>query len=285
MLTKLDQDCIGHILSFCAAGSLCGLSQVSRIWIKHLEHVMEHAWDVLCTRRWRVDEKMRKIIGASTMKDAYHLLDFRKRIPKGKFTEKYNYIFGSGRAQSLSAWVMLGHTSNAKLRWLSPTQKAIGLRLCVQNTSAGLLSLDLSCDSAMLNVQTLPGGEGDDDDDTEGICLPVFNFRILARNGAFVPESKGEKECRLAALDFVVLSCDVLCPVEVEYETDFLAMVEHVQVSARDCLPCAPHSPRPGRKSLTATCKLIEEEEIWNYYEEIVSGLILLRDRPVTSLM
>ncbi|KAJ1427840.1 hypothetical protein B484DRAFT_450122 [Ochromonadaceae sp. CCMP2298] len=276
MITKLDTDSIGNILSFCAADGLCGLSQASRIWSKFLEPLMEGHWDVLCTRRWQLDEKMRRVIGACTMKDAYHTLDFRRRIPKGRFTEKFNYVFGSGRAgvgQGLSAWVLLGHTSNAKLRRLSPTKKVIGLRLCVQNTSAGLLSLDLSDTSSLLSVLALPG----DDDDAERAGMTACNFRLIARNGKI--SNSAEKECHLAMLDFVVISCDVLCPEKVEFETDWLAMVSDVQVAAHDCLPCAPHSPRAR---MTATCKLLEEDEIWNYYDEVVTGVILLRDRPLT---
>lgn len=49
------------------------------------------------------------------MKSVYEVLSKRKRIPKGKFTEKHNFIFGKGEAENVLIWMLIGHRDDTQL--------------------------------------------------------------------------------------------------------------------------------------------------------------------------
>jgi len=49
------------------------------------------------------------------MKSVYEVLSKRRRIPKGKFTEKHNFIFGKGDAENVLIWMLIGHRDDTQL--------------------------------------------------------------------------------------------------------------------------------------------------------------------------
>jgi hypothetical protein len=48
-------------------------------------------------------------------KNVYSQLSKRRRIPRGKFSETYNFIFGIGEGNGMLVWLLVGHRSNAQL--------------------------------------------------------------------------------------------------------------------------------------------------------------------------
>eukprot|EP00600_Ochromonadales_sp_CCMP1393_P001031 CAMPEP_0174984402 /NCGR_PEP_ID=MMETSP0004_2-20121128/17702_1 /TAXON_ID=420556 /ORGANISM="Ochromonas sp., Strain CCMP1393" /LENGTH=218 /DNA_ID=CAMNT_0016236807 /DNA_START=653 /DNA_END=1309 /DNA_ORIENTATION=- len=216
-------------------------------------------------------------------------------MPRGRFTEKFNYVFGNAFENGIAMWILVAHGSNAMLRRDSSTHNVIRMRVCLQNVDRGLLSINLAADSSAssplvntrlpfpaISVECLPNEE-DQSDDCDGDILPTRNLRLECVNGLPIDNTSQTTtcdECHLGPLEFAVLSFEVLCPLDVRTETDFIASIKQIRVDAAECTPCVPHTPR---RHLSVASTLIDEDKIWDYYVEIPGGVILLRDRALNS--
>ena len=49
------------------------------------------------------------------MKTVYQTLAKRSRIPRGKFTDKFCFIFGKGEKSGIQSWLLVGHRNNTEL--------------------------------------------------------------------------------------------------------------------------------------------------------------------------
>ena len=164
------------------------------------------------------------------------------------------------------------------------------------------ISLDLA--NVSMNVQ-VPSQGGSDHTSVESSgsqpslldysTLVATKIRVLAKNGnAVAPSDKQPYVCELRPLDSVVLSCDVTCPDSVEHEVDFLSMLDTVELHLRTKHSSYSRAAQAATDGIEGTSMnnenevllkvpIIPEAEIWNFYEEMSSGVILLRDKPLNE--
>lgn len=262
MLLKLSSELLRTVLSYCVADSLCKLCQSCRTFgIELRDNMMEDLWRQLCFRGWRNKVRTSKILGAETMKDTYRSLLQRLKIPRGKYTEKFNHVFGKGRANGVCSWVLIGHSDNARLR-PRRGRNVVTLRVCILNTRNAAVTLDLSPDAAvpLIGIRSIEDGwsVGAQADGRElevemsdggceseigsagnssftarrtGSLLKASNFTLLAKNGITVCAFPGQLFTELNPLDSCVIECEICCSTNVRYESDFLAMIRGVQVT------------------------------------------------------
>ena len=288
VLASLPPDVLDVVLSYLAARSLCNLSTLNRQWQFDLDTQMDRIWRDLVARRWRPQLKhLRRTLGAANFKVAYQILVFRRRMPKGAFTEKHNKVFGLGHASGLVSWALVHHGAESRLQRRRGTA-FITLRLCVQNVHHMELTLPLDRQGYEVQLRS---------EDESTIVVPVLGQpRIVAVNGVRTAtptpvgggggggggndESNAPAEWRLRALDNIVVCIDVACPDDVVFETDFLSRVAHVAFTARATQPRPPHVPLsvpPATVALLVVNRFVDEEEVWQNYIELPGGVILLR--------
>lgn len=276
MLKNLDFDTFHYILTFFGAKSLVTLAQTCQEFSQY-NHYVDRLWYELCMRRWKVKSNSLRILGVATMKDAYRILNVRNKIPRGKYTDTFNFLFGKGRNSGIRGWLLLAHTENARLQntfYNGLPVNSLEIRICIQNIDHPLLSLSLM-DKKSIKFHVI--GENSDDDD---LNFRIRNMKLIAKNG--VPASEEKNLVSANPLDFFVISFEVLIPqhMEVQHESDFLAMVDKISLNLNVCHPTRPWEYR-SRKKLDID--VIDERTIWEYYVELPSGVVLLRDRPLNS--
>ena len=134
-------DAFSIVISFFDHKSLNKCSCISKEWKELLdEHLI---WHELCLKRWDISNRVRKVLGVTTWKEAYRIMSKRQRLPKGLYTEKYNRTFGKGRKLGIDSWVLMGHTSNARPIFKNNIN-TMEIRLCVQNVHNFYISLNIN---------------------------------------------------------------------------------------------------------------------------------------------
>lgn len=308
-IMKIEDNLIREIVSFCDARSLCDLSSTCSYFHSTIDNIIEEFWWALCQRGWNISQReRRKLCGVgSTMKHTYRMLRQRMRIPCGRFTERFNYIFGKGSRSLRSCWLTLGHTTDARLTPVPatphrPAKHRIEIRLCVQNVGGRPIVIDLSQPENTVQLFCFDDGKDTHDGYTpmdeqarDTDALEVASIAVIARNGTPVDGDAHTAHCDINPLDFVVLSCKVLCPTWVHYETDFLSMLERVKLRTHSWTSDTP-STATSSSAAAASDKMsvIEssdvdivmapEDEVWEYYIELPGGVVLLRDKPLYSV-
>lgn len=279
-LLNLEKETIEEILKYCSAQSLCALSSSCKFFNTSIEKSMQYAWGALCKKGWRISERERlKISGkCSNMKHTYKVLWHRMRIPFGRYTERFNYIFGKGRSSTASCWVTIRHTNNTELYnstvlidGSKVTKHLVDVRFCVQNLADSPLFIDLSKPHHTMKVFCLNIDEDQDN-------FEVISINEVARNGSAVSNSLLESysRCCLNPLEFVVLQCKVSSPAWIKYESDFLSIIGKIQLIAK-----YPSTDTKIENHIVLEAAMISEEEVWEYYIELPGGVVLLRDKPL----
>lgn len=266
-----DIDCI--IVSFCGAKSLCKLSSLKKARpIDESDDILEPIWKKLIERRWRVRGNILRAVGASSWKVAYQIMTFRHKIPRGIYTEKHNTIFGSTHSMGCEAWVLIGHRSNTSLRRNGLvndlTSNYIELRVCIQNVCNGLLSIPLDRKQFAMICRT------EEDQSLQKMC--VNHVSILGVNG-LRRESSSETDfdLKLSPLESAVVSVQVCCPHDMEFETDFLARADSLSMKLHIC---TPNFPFLVKKEVVLKAKFVDEDTVWESYVELPGRVILLRN-------
>eukprot|EP01036_Dinobryon_divergens_P022164 gene22164-30401_t len=249
------------------------------------------------------------------MKSVYEVLSKRKRIPKGKFTEKHNFIFGRGEAENVLIWMLIGHRDDTQLlrRVIhGQVHHSIELRLCFQNVSNFAVVFDLTTfgssfaffkHHAITTSSTSACNQIGDDGEEHGEFHCGRMVHLLSLNGVGVTATsrqlKEENIVSLAPLEFCVVSCDVLCPTSVKNETDFLTMMKSISFTLtiqsanqksgeREATVSAKSPSKPALSSTasvstsSATVHCFEESVVWDHYMELPGRVVLLRDKPLS---
>lgn len=272
MLSKkpLGRDVDSIIVSYCGAKSLCKLMSLKRP-CEIDGDITEPVWKYLNEKRWRVRGNVLRALGASSWKVAYQIMSFRHKIPRGIFTEKHNTIFGSTSSSGCEAWILIGHRSNTSLRRNGVvddvTNNFIELRVCLQNVYNGMISLPLSRNNFAMICRT------EEDQSLQKMC--VNNVSVLGVNGVRKDISaESDFDLKLGPLDSAVLSVQVCCPQDMEFETDFLARADSISIKLN---MCKPHFPHTLGRELVLKAKFVDEETVWESYVELPGRVILLR--------
>lgn len=265
-----DVDCI--IVSYCGAKSLCNLIALkkSHAYDKD-EDILDPVWKVLIQKRWRVRGNVLRAVGATTWRVAYQIMSFRHKIPRGIYTEKHNTVFGSTYSAGCESWVLIGHRSNTSLRRTSAqndlNNNFIELRVCVQNVYNGMISIPLNNHGFEVVCRT-------EDDQTQQKMF-INNVCNLALNGQRKEVSiEDDFDVKLGPLESVVISVRVCCPLDMEFETDFLARADHVCIKFNIC---KPYFPFTTKRAVTMKARFVDEDTVWESYVELPGGVILLR--------
>jgi hypothetical protein len=197
---------------------------------------------------------------------AYRLMTWKHRVPRGIYTEKHNIVFAEGKGVGCECWILLAHRTSTRLRHIDGVNNSIELRICIQNITHKVLSVPLNGPSFEILCRT---GTHDVDD------LPVSKVKAVALNGQKIQELTTQKtkksRIELNPLEFVVLSLEVICPADMEFETDFLARAKRLTLQAN-----AGHSATHPQQVLIEA-KFIDEDVVWDHYVSLPGGAILLR--------
>ena len=315
MLLSLDEDTFGVTLSFCDPNSLFSLLQTSKLFSSRYLHDyskniisfdnckwlrIQDAFQILCILRWNVDtKKSMKTLGAECMSALYILLASRMLIPKGKFTNRHNYVFAKGRHEGVGIWLLFGHTANARLRLVDfhgKLQHKIELRLGFQNINNRLVSLDLSpMDLQNLIKFQFRGPEVDYYEQGPLMNFMAIDAKVIYRNEcAEKTYRRGEANnlakdhskyiVPLRAFDFILVSFVLLCPTSIENEVDFLHCVKSIEINTsiqREVFPefLKSHCKRNNIENINTNiaCKLLDEDKIVDYYEYLPGNVVLLK--------
>ena len=265
-----DVDCI--IVSYCGAKSLCNLIALKRTpAIEKDEDILDPVWKYLIEKRWRVRGNVLRAVGASSWKVAYQIMSFRHKIPRGIYTEKHNTIFGSTSSAGCESWILIGHQSNTSLRRNSVqndlNSNFIELRVCVQNVYNGMISipLDNSCFEMICRTE-------DDQSPQKMFVNNVYNLGVNGQRKEVNAET--DFDIKLGPLESVVISVQVCCPLDMQFETDFLARADRISIKLNLCKPYYPYAI--GR-AVTLKARFVDEDTVWESYVELPGGVILLR--------
>lgn len=198
----------------------------------------------------------------------------------------------------------------------------IELRICVQNIFNHMATIDLEefCQSftfctyksypeSGVSSPNVAMGYESNGFDRKFSCV---NVKVMSTNGLeYVPFQKNKMihhssqstVLNLGPFDFAVLSCGIICPPCVRNETDFLTMMNKItfQVSIRkgtkydtkhpfESKSLAPYSATNGAHDAldietSIPIELFDESTIWDHYLELPGGIVLLRDRPLSSIL
>jgi len=77
-----------QILDNFDAYTLCQINTLSKK--ANNQPLGEFVWKKLCVRRWKIKEKVKRTIGASTWKTAYQIMSWRQRLPHGIYIYIYS---------------------------------------------------------------------------------------------------------------------------------------------------------------------------------------------------
>jgi hypothetical protein len=314
MITKINEDSLSIVLTFCNAKSLCNLAQTCRKFYlattdnspsdKSIDSsrrkdsptnvrytpgyteclIFEEVWKYLCIKRWRIDERICRRLGTTSMRNVYRMLSHRIFLPRGRYTEKHNYIFAKAKREGICGWSLVGHTANARLR-SDPSHNfhVIDLRIGIQNAHHGLVAIDISPQGLLSTI--VFNSLSCEEDFEHSFCYPV-KANVVAFNG--VPTDKTSSDVDktdavvyLGPLDFVLLSIEVMCPQWMVHETDFLSSMRSVDIKTRVVAPIFPFDR--CLREITVSPAFLDEDKIWDYYEELPGGIVLLRGKPVNA--
>lgn len=283
-LFRLGDNALRHCLSYLLPIDLCQLSQTTKKvdW----NYFLESTWEDLTRRRWRVHERTRKTLSVSTWKQAFHMLHVRNQMPEGKFSGRLHVAFAQGSMPNqFSSWVMLGHGNNAMLRSTSFHQKSLNVievRVCLQNLSQKCVQFHIHPSS--IRIVAFHSDEVESDE------LFVSNIHRIAFNGVADEPTSVTRPSNVPSVppyvllnpfDFAVFSCSVYCPRNVSNEPNFLTMIEKFEVSVEG------FDEQSGKFDIEEkmTMHMMDDSLIWNMYTFLPSGVVLLKERPMVTVV
>ena len=265
-----DVDCI--IVSYCGAKSLCNLIALKKSAVfDKAEDILDPVWKYLIEKRWRVRGNVLRAVGAVTWRVAYQIMSFRHKIPRGIYTEKHNTIFGSTSSAGCESWILIGHRTNTSLRRNAIendlNNNFIELRVCIQNVYNGMISIPLNNQCFEMICRT------EEDQSTQKMFVNnVYNIGINGQRKDVNTEN--EFDIKLGPLESAVISVQVCCPLDMEFETDFLARADNISIKLNICKPYFPFTPK---KAVTLKARFVDEDTVWESYVELPGRVILLR--------
>lgn len=241
-------------------------------------------WKDLVEARFRlsVSKHRPKLYGASDWMQAYHNMSYEIRIPRDRFTRNI-VIFAKGRLESAvcDAWVLLAHRADHRTRrpdlscgdaW---RDTAIELRVVVQNIKADLVWLDQPTSTRVLLT----------DEDGENLISkstltgehytphPIYTHRgIWGDRKKGIDSNADTRKLLLPRLAYAVYSMWVQCPAECMFEPDFLVRARFLDLD----LHCLMNQEV---QSKTVRARFMDESSVWNHYEELPGGFMVLKER------
>ena len=266
----LSEDEASGVLSFLGAHALCVLSAVNRKWQFQCADFLDQFWKKLVEKRWKLRGNLLRSLGAASWKFAYQILTFRRRMPRGVFTDKKNIPFGRGNLDGCLTWILVAHKADSRLCVVNPTTNSITMHVCIQNVYLSNVVVALSEQTFGTNLRC-------DDNSVEKLSI-LRPPQLLAKNGSKKTDEKGHTAIHLHALQNIVVAVDIGCPPDVVFETDFLSRVVDFSVhlelvpSGNDlCIKQAE------QHALIVDNVFVGEDEVWEHFMELPGGAILLR--------
>jgi hypothetical protein len=277
-LELLGDDLALEICSYLLGSELRALTRVWRLLATSRSILFDELWRGLCYKRWKVSDRILRIVDASCWREVYRALDVRNLIPDGKYSGKSVINFGRGCSPSkASIWFSLGHGTNAILRPRihgSTSWHAVEGRLCIQNLFNEVIQLPLT--SQLTCIKAFASEELEND------LLLTADYRPIAINGSLVFPTNNvddnKTELILNPLSYAVISFTIFSPVSVLSEPDFLSMIESFEVRVN----CFNPRNRIFDDKTALDIKILSENSIWNHYNMLPSGIVLLKDRPLS---
>lgn len=278
-LELLGDDLALEICSYLLGSELRALTRVWRLLATSRSILFDELWRDLCYKRWKVSDRILRAVDASCWREVYRALDVRYLVPDGKYSGKSVINFGRGFSTSrASIWFSLGHGTNAVLRPRllgSTSWHAVEGRLCIQNLFHEAIMIPLS--SQLTFIKAFASEELEND------LLITSDYRPIAINGSLVFPMKDGSDSKtqqliLNPLSYSVVSFTIFCPVSVSSEPDFLSMIESFEVR----LHCFDPKKRVFDVQAAVGIKVLSENSIWNHYNMLPSGIVLLKDRPLS---
>ena len=236
------------------------------------------------------------------------------------FNGKHNQVFGRGGSHGCYMWLLVGHRPDSRLqslsrviaqrpdsRCLQPSSrsshvndrssagKVITLRVCIQNIDQPKVTVPLDEQAYEVLFRS--------DENTTQQRLACSHARMIAMCGSKVPLADGSSSSsagsssrsdasqhrHLKAYESMVLEIDVLCPLDVHTETDFLTRAVGLNLSVQVCTPIVPRRHEHGelhddgteeghenspllhetRRDAVIRSEFVDEEEVWDSYMEL----------------
>lgn len=270
-LFKVGDDILHHICEYLLSTDLCQLSMTTNSvdW----GFFLESTWERLVKKKWRVTNYIRKKVGAPTWKLTYRALQLRQLVPEGKYSGRLHHVFLKGRLSNVvESWVMVAHGSSAVLRetlYNDSSWNIVEARICVQNSHKERIQLRLN--STLVDIRAFSSDELEDN------RLPTANWMVVSRNGEFFTTT--QETLVLNPLDFAVISFSVLCPRSVPTEPDFLTMIESFSLQFQRFETTG--SPHHFQETLPLS--ILSEDKVWEAYEMLPNGLVLLKSSSTMS--
>lgn len=224
---------------------------------------VEHAWKDLCKKLCQVSDRTIKNHKHS-MAHLFMSLYNKLQVPEGKYSGKFDVVYGKASNNQLAAWILLGHKSSCLLKEVNvqgTTYCKVELRICVQNRSVKPVTFDT--ESNPILVYSLPS---EDSKESTPDIFEEQETKFLSYNGLILETKSSTIELKM--FDFCVISCHLLCPEHVRTEPDFLTMIEKIFIKSNNT---------------SLVVKLDSEEEIWDHFNMLPSGLIVLKEQPINS--
>jgi len=192
----------------------------------------------------------------------------------GKYTGKYNRIFGRGRMAGVDSWILIGHKSNCRAEsiiWNNQPMNSLEVRICVQNVIHPVIIFELHklCKVSIYN------------ESKSSTIIPVSSPTILAINGIQTQQPQTDS-IPLKQYDFIVFSIQVICEPEVEYETDFLIRAKCITMYYHLLQHSICSSANNALPLIALDSYFVDEFEVWDSYIELPRGIVLLRETAET---
>jgi len=277
------------------------LAQVSKPWLNETQ--VQALWRDFVVDRWRVVAKHApRVYGAPTWQLVYRNFLFQLKIPRSPFSRSTNAVFGRGRLPGVcTAWVLVKHRSDCRTRSSNQAQQeqpavpsdtvtsalniisrtnrprpSIELRLIVQNTGPNCASLRVEVPHEAMQIMN---------GNTETKATLVERTQLVSVNGEKSGRgSSGSCEGgrglpsgeKLGPLDFGVYSIHVEAK-NCAFETDFLA-----RARALELLIHSRETPSQPERTQTVMVEIVDEATVWEHYEELPGGFMVLVDSPRT---
>lgn len=291
-VADLDEHVLLLILDYCAPEDLRCWTRTSRECRDH--RATERAWRNTVQRRWRVQsfKFSPRVFGGENWRMAYEAMEGRRRMPRGRFTQKHNIAFAHGARRGLEAWVTLKHREDCMLRELRVSGerriKAVELRLAVQNVGFAHVEVLVGCGV----LHTLNEGGtytrlrqlgARPQDLTQPIACGSESPKLIAYNGkqprgaaaeAFQDGMVSSRTMKLVnPLDFAVVTMTFPVPDNLRLETDLLLRTRRLSLPVIVC-PAWGEDRAPRTEMLEVDFR--GEEFVWKYYTPLPGGIMVM---------
>ncbi|TMW68473.1 hypothetical protein Poli38472_005941 [Pythium oligandrum] len=278
----ISEDVIEGVTEFLTPDDVRHVMQVNEYWKGIC--MRDSVWLRFCLMRWKLESprELLRICGTDDFEELYGYLERNGMVPRGKYTQKNQLIWGRNRQEGADVWITIAHRSDCRLL-SSRSSTYIQLRLVVQN----LQHKPLTVDFRELKVHW-----------KDGLCGRVLGLdnsdastlapRLVAFNGEEQTKPLSNHMIDLNFFEFAVVMVNVECD-GCEFEADFLERCSTLWLPIR----------RPGPCTSLSTCRcglipdnyhhgsvripIVDESVVWKHYRS-VSGRFMVLDTRSASL-